>query len=608
MDKSSGAKNICLYKKHKSAFEEIFYDMDNSVWKLKNILKDFKYKEDTENSYAFSSEENKFFVQLYKLIAYTRDISRGGEGNRTNTYAQLVIWDRYFPELAKEAIKQLVMEYGCWRDIRQFCNYYMDYHGKQKVIVRIGKSPVVPEIVDYCIDLMTSQLFNDCCSILDCRPISNASKWCPREKNKQYGWLFFHLACRYFKCDESTPLLCKNFRSVLTSMNRYNNVPQVNFCSNNWSNIDHTNVTYKTYLKNKPAIHNLTLSGDIRCPNSLDRNKCADNFFLYSNQFNSPCKSYDKDYLFTLFRNELVNKVVNLYNLRMRNQGQFANIDNVWKTNSEYFKIADSFTNIIPIIDTSIAMKNDGPESSSPFINAITIASTILDYQNKIRRSGEYKIGLEKIDDTLLCNYANYEESAQFKTLDTTLDDSITSVLTHLLNGLRPNYNTANDGLTEHLSQFDFSKFYDLFLMKLVYEKHHPDVANKKTLLFMCGNLDRKKLERKIKKKYDKCVLNYHRTGIKLMGFPYMPPKIIVWNMATPDTDLPLQSGFSIGKKNLSEIHIINSQSDSRFNGFNNFTERFLKDGHLDNCFTRQDNINENLDISRYEDFNPFYV
>ena len=85
----------------------------------------------------------------------------------------------------------------------------------------------------------------------------------------------------------------------------------------------------------------------------------------------------------------------------MRNQGQFANIDNVWKTNSGYFKIADSFTNIIPIIDTSIAMKNDGPESSSPFINAITIASTILDYQNKIHSSGEYKIGLEKID--ILC-------------------------------------------------------------------------------------------------------------------------------------------------------------------------------------------------------------
>ena len=92
----------------------------------------------------------------------TRQETNLSGGYKRSNDVQLVIWDRYFPELAKEAIKQLVMEYGCWRDIRQFCNYYMDYHGKQRLIVRIGKSPVVPEIVDYCIDLMTSQLFKDC--------------------------------------------------------------------------------------------------------------------------------------------------------------------------------------------------------------------------------------------------------------------------------------------------------------------------------------------------------------------------------------------------------------------------------------------------------------
>ena len=53
---------------------------------------------------------------------------------------------------------------------------------------------------------------------------------------------------------------------------------QLTFVAIRWSNIDHTNVTYKTYLKNKPAIHNLTLSGDT-LSNSLDRNKCA-KFFL----------------------------------------------------------------------------------------------------------------------------------------------------------------------------------------------------------------------------------------------------------------------------------------------------------------------------------------
>jgi len=601
---------VCLYDKHKSTFEEIFYGMNNSLWKLGNILKDFKYKEDTENSYAFSDIENTFFVQLYKLISHTRDISRVGMGDRNNTYAQLAIWNYSFPELAKGAMVQIVSKYGCWRDIRQFCNYYLALEGIPKTRVHNGSLPILPDIVNNCIDLMSNEIQKDVIACYNKDPISNASKWCPREKNKEYGWLFFHIACRFFKTEgECTLKLCKQFRSILTMLNIYNNTPQVNFCNNTWDKINMEHISHKTYFKNKSAIHNLTRKGNTRYPNSIDRELCSTRFFLYGNQFNSPCKSLNSNYLSGLFRSGLVNKIINVYNFQMRNQTQFIEIDREWNIHWES-QLSDAFTDIIPIIDTSIAMKNCDIESNTAFINAITIAGTILKHQNKIRRSNKYTTGPDKMNDTLLCNYANYDESSQFKTLDV-MDDTITSVLTHLTDGLRSNYNTTPNGLTDIVTQFDFSKFYDLFLMKLVYEKHHPDIANKKTLLFMCADLDIKKIQKKIKKKYNRCMLNYHRTGIKLTGFPYVPPKIIVWNMSSSISELPKNYVLSIGtklNKSIIDINIINSHSNSRFNGFDNFTEQFLTKGKLNNSFSPLENIQINLNNPHYNDFNPFFV
>ena len=605
MEQTCSAENMCLYEKHKTTLEEIFYDMDNSLWRLGDILKDFKYKEDTQDSYAFSAAENTFFIHLYKLIAHTRDISRDGRGDRNNTYTQIAIWNYYFPEMAKDALKQIVNVYGCWRDIRQFCNYYMNLKGLKMTRTRDGKIRDLPDIVNYCIDLMITQLKNDGSNLLQKKTISNASKWCPREKNKEFGWLFFHLACRYFHTTHISSLVSKNFRIILTLLNKYNNTPQINFCNDTWSEINVDTISYKTYIKNKSAIHNLNNSGGLRYPNSKERIMCSENFFLYGNQYNSPCKPLSNKYLSGLFRNDLVNKVVDLYSLNLRNNFKFATIDHIWE-NKYGDPLPSVFTDMIPIIETSSIMKNTTQESKTAFINAVTIAGSILKHQNKIRGQEENKKNI----DTLLCNYANYDEAAQFKSIDSISNDySITSLLTQLINGLRPNYNTSSGALSEKANDFDFSKFYDLFLMKLVYERHHPDVANRKTLLFLCGDVNKKRVEKKLKKKYDRCVLNYHRTGIKLTGFPFVPPKIIIWNMASSVSEIPAHTSFTIGnKKTACDIKMINSKSDSRYNGFMNFTENFLENGNVNESFTRMDNIVLNVSKPRYEDFNPFYV
>lgn len=583
------SKNVgCLYAKHNKTFKEIFYDMNNSVWKLGNILKDFKYKEETQNSYAFSSVENMFFIHLYKLLAYTRDIGRNGRGERNNTYTQLAIWNKYFPALAKSAITELVRNYGCWRDIRQFCNYYMDY----KKIPLTTRS--LPDIVEHCIKLISNQITLDNC--ISDAPISNASKWCPREKNKKFGWLFTHIVRSYFGTSTLEYSDCKKFRHILSRLNRYNKVAQVNFCEKTWSKIDMDVLSCKTYSKNKVAIHN----GD----NSNDRLCCAEQFFFYGNQYNSPCKPLPYLHLMGLFRAELINKVINLYNFNMRNQSQFRIIDHIWKCNWE--KERSELNDIIPVIETSNAMINCDTESNTAFINALTISATILKQQNNVRQNNGYRIGPEKLVDTLLCSYSKYEESGAFKELEAAHDDSITSVLTKLVGGLKPNFNTTADGLcVKERKSFDFSKFYDLFLMKLVYEKHHPDIANRKTLLFLCSEVDTKRLERKIKKKYDRCVMNYHRTGIQLTGFPYRPPKIIVWNMASSASELPISGGFNMGEKNKDSVTIIDCKSDSRHNGFANFAERFLAIGNVDHeCFN-----NIALNLNYYDDdFNPFCV
>lgn len=146
--------------------------------------------------------EISYFIDLYTLIAYTRDY-KFGLGERDLTYKQIWVWYHYYPKLAIFAleccVKHFVRPYGSFRDIRNFA-----------LFVKNRSSNHSHPLIDVCVTLFAEQLEKN---------NKYAAKWCPRENGK-YKWLFRKIALklaqrRFYYCDKNT-LMYKALRLILS--------------------------------------------------------------------------------------------------------------------------------------------------------------------------------------------------------------------------------------------------------------------------------------------------------------------------------------------------------------------------------------------------------
>jgi hypothetical protein len=60
-----------------------------------------------------------YFILLYKLIVYTRDITEG-KGERDLTYMMMDIWYDHFPVLSKHILEIIPEKYGSWKVITEY--------------------------------------------------------------------------------------------------------------------------------------------------------------------------------------------------------------------------------------------------------------------------------------------------------------------------------------------------------------------------------------------------------------------------------------------------------------------------------------------------------
>jgi hypothetical protein len=222
---------------------------------------------------------------LYKIIGHTRDII-DGKGEYKLTYMMIHVWNKFYPQLAKFALKcmvdledKTVHQYGSWKDIKYFCDYC-----KSKSFTNYSYN-----LVEYAIEITNQQIRKDYYSLVtNLNDISLAAKWVPREKSS-FGWLFERLATNYFshfldtaKTDNKRAcaiLKCKTeYRKMLSALNKHIDTVQIKQCGDDWVNIDFIKTTSITLTKQKKAFLNLKKNGDIRCPDNNDRVQCAQHF------------------------------------------------------------------------------------------------------------------------------------------------------------------------------------------------------------------------------------------------------------------------------------------------------------------------------------------
>jgi len=200
-----------------------------------------------------------YFILLYKLIAYTRDI-QGGKGERDLTYMMIDIWYKHFPILSKNMLKIIPKHYGSWKDLKYFCKYTKnEFHQ-----------------IEDCIQIWNNQLEKD---MYLSTSSSNVSKWIPREKSA-FGWLFEKSALEWYLRTNIHPVnmnpIKKEYRQIVSLWNQTINPPQIQQTQGKWSQIVPENISVTTKSKQHDTFLNTNhLSKD------KERIQCKWNFEKY---------------------------------------------------------------------------------------------------------------------------------------------------------------------------------------------------------------------------------------------------------------------------------------------------------------------------------------
>jgi len=377
--------NLCR-KTDQSAIKKIYNCFRNAI---QRVIDDETIDE---------PKRKEHLLLLYKLIAQTRDITYG-KGEKCITYVLIAAWYTFYPVSACFALKTLVTNhdndddlfspYGSWCDIKYFCGYvndanYIDNDDKTKLI-------------DTAIGLLNHQINKDRMSwnntlkdfleekmnnpaTFSQRPIGKdfmtfAVKWCPRE-NSKYGWLYELLVLQWSKMfspnvkyeTEAEFSVCKrNFRKMISALNKELQTPQVKQCANRWSDINPGDVSIGTLVKQKRAFSKA---------DNTDRSECRDHFNEYYDDVNA-VHNYKQNTNRTIIPlSKIVSYAMKYIEDGVENEKQKTWINSIWKKNMNHVTNS-KLNNSIPIIDISWDLDKDSRNSAIGLGIAVAVKSDI---------------------------------------------------------------------------------------------------------------------------------------------------------------------------------------------------------------------------------------
>jgi hypothetical protein len=485
---------------------------------LSEILMNLKHKIDT-GSLPEKEVAKGHLSLLYRMVGHTRDII-DGKGEYTLAYMMIYTWYKFYPELAKFALRCFVTldnkdlhQYGSWKDLKYFCEYCNE-RGER----------VDHPLIQFSISLINEQLKMDYKNLIsDTCHISLAAKWVPREKSK-FSWLYKALATNYFsdflvtaKNDEQERkaiLKCKTeYRKVLSTLNRHIDTTQIKQCEQTWQHIDFNKVTSITLSKQKKAFLNIKKNGETRYPGSFDRTQCADNFNTHIQKaVNCEVEMKGKRLGMADFTKQAIE-------LLYRNGCQVEKdlLNSQWRDNSSQ---NGALGNMIAMVDVSGSMEGD------PMHVAIALG---------IRIAEKSILGKRIMTFSAKPTWVNLEPYPDFI--------SQVEVVKNAEWGMNTNFYAA----------------LDLILNAIIQNKMKPEDVQDMVLVILsdmqmdsCDKCNKQIL-------YDTMKVKYVNEGIRVNGVPYKPPHILFWNLRSTSgfpslstqPNASMMSGFSPSLLNL---------------------------------------------------------
>ena len=379
---------------------------------------------------------------LYKLIMQTRDICYG-KGERDLTYMMIYEWWKQFPVMGLIALRSIlfspeinvlendnetntytpfslysddntntpansnnnknilpqnikihidtnakyvpyVNSYGCFKDVKYFCNYVKKYGDENDVIITYATTFLNQQLYDDYMEFQKNGSFS-----------SIACKWIPRE-NSKYGWLFEKMAIQW--ANATMPYLLKSinieqyenmlvsfdniraikkckmqYRKIVSMLSTIADIPEIKKCKNRWSEIDPTKITIDNMFRNNNALFNIDNMCNDRHDTVLnkDRRLCMQNMkeHLFISEMSPDFqleklqKSYMNQYTFSPM--QFVKQAMKLIaiktndisaNMSQNIMYQKDLLNKKWQT---FIKKCNALDYFIPIVDMSLSMQGD---------------------------------------------------------------------------------------------------------------------------------------------------------------------------------------------------------------------------------------------------------
>ena len=473
----------------------------------------------------------EYLIILYKMIGQTRDIV-DGKGECSLTYMMIYTWFQFYPELALYAVKCLVdfgddgktHQYGSWKDIKYFCSYCHN-----------NKCSLDHPLIQHAINIVNAQIKSDYANLVsNSDELSLAGKWVPREKSGRFGWMYEALACNYFPMYiESASRTAENkrenskaaailktkreYRKLLSSLNRQIDTLQIKQCDRNWSEIDFKKVTSVSLSKQRKAFLNVTKKGEPRFPDNQDRIECAEHFNAHIQKaVKGEVEMKGKRIGLENFTKQAIDL---LQNNNASSVAEKALLNSQWRDNSTQ---TGALGDMIAMVDVSGSMSGD------PLNAAIALG---------IRVAEKSKLGKRVMTFSSTPKWVSLEGQNDFTSMVQTLQ-------------------RADWGMSTN-----FDAALNMILDAIVQAKMEPEDVEGLTLAIFSdmqmNSADSTNCNTDVL--YNRIRTKYADAGMRVKGKPYKPPHILFWNLRSTSgfptlssqQNASMMSGFSAAMLNL---------------------------------------------------------
>jgi len=458
------------------------------------------------------------YKDLWVLLFQNRDV-RGGKGERASS---VLMWEYMMEHHLEDALKMLPLmtEYGSWRDLFQM-------------------TILLPQITPVVVALAVNQLAKDEAALTENKSLSLLAKWIPREDRQPE--LAKQIARRLFPEEMRPSSRMKAYRRKISTLNRALKTSEVFMCGDEWASIDPAHVPGRCLQKNMKAFLNeegTTKKGQrpprfaLRHPNNEDRMECRTHF----QQFFEKAKKGEVTVkgANVVYPHEIVKKMVSsmeeIYNQRdgvtLDNSSLSADERNgllaQWAALVKEARESGGLGRSLAMCDFSGSMQSSGKNGDIPYWVSMAMGLLISE------------VTTEEFKDTFL-------------TFDS--DPKLHRLAKGDLFARIASIGHVGQGLST-----DFQKAMDLVLARLKASRCKPGEEPDNLIVITDMNWDQACASDQrspyTDHRYRHVVKTaawqthiqmireaFKRAGEDMWGVPFVPPRIVIWNVASTSTD-----------------------------------------------------------------------